>query len=331
MSYTTPGLLAHVKWFSAFSYHDKPLTLGEAVTPLVIGLAVFSAIVIGCLVPLERAIARTALYVRINTWLEARSNQSETVLRVAAAASLLLAWQAGILLVPELKIGDGMLGWSQFAIVLLLLMPSTVPIAGAGILALYVVGIAHFGIFHMLDYVIYAGVGVALIVMRSPNERVRGIGIPALYLTVGFSLCWVALEKIIYPQWGIYVLQQHPQLAMGLDLRFFLVGAAFVELSLGYLLIIGLLERPLALTITLVFFTTTMIFGKVEVIGHTLIHGALVVFLLEGPGKVYPAPIRLHSRMPLRVAFAAVNFLLLVAILLVPYAWGAWHMYLQAR
>ena len=37
------------------------------------------------------------------------------------------------------------------------------------------------------------------------------------------------------------VLSQNPALAMGFPLEFFLVGAAFVELGLGYLLIIGLL------------------------------------------------------------------------------------------
>ena len=323
------GIAAHVKWFSNFSYADRPLTLAEAFTPLLIGLAILSAVVIALLVPLDQRLARTTVYIRINEWLESRSHESLTVLRIAAAASLLLAWQAGILLVPELHIGDSPLGWVQFFLVLLLLIPRTVPIAGAGILALYAVGVAQFGIFHMLDYLVYVGVGYMLIVARSTVERVRGTGIPALYATVGFSLCWVALEKIFYPQWGLHVLGEHPQLTMGLDLRFFLVAAAFVEFALGYLLIIGLLARPLALTITLVFFTTTMIFGKVEVIGHTLIHGALIVFLLEGPGTIYPAPIRLHSRMPMRVAFAAVNFLLLFALLALPYAWGAWQRYEQ--
>jgi hypothetical protein len=70
--------------------------------------------------------------------------------------------------------------------------------------------------------------------------------------------------------------------------------------------------------ITLVFFTTTLIFGKVEVIGHTPIHAALVVFLLEGPGRVYKPPIALHRGLGLRTAFAAVNFALLLGILLVP-------------
>ncbi len=328
-TYSKPeaGVLAHVKWFSDFSYADRPLRLAEAVTPLVGAMLALSAVVIGVLVLLDQRLARTPRYVSVNAWLESKRDESMTVLRIAAAASLLLAWQAGILLVPELAIGDGPLGWLQFVLVLLLLLPRTVPVAGAGIIALYAVGVAYFGVFHMLDYVVYLGVGYALMVSRSSSERVRGTGIPALYVSVGFSLCWVALEKIIYPQWGLHVLGEHPQLTLGFDLQFFLVGAAFVEFSLGYLLMIGLLERPLALTITLVFFTTTMIFGKVEVIGHTLIHGALIVFLLEGPGRVYAAPIRFHTRTPLRVAFAAVNFVILFALLSLPYSWGAWQRY----
>jgi hypothetical protein len=203
----------------------------------------------------------------------------------------------------------------------------TVPIAGGGLILLYAIGLARFGAFHMLDYLLYAGAGYYLLVSNSRDPRVRGTGIPALFLTVGFSLCWVALEKIVYPQWGLYVLEQNPQLALGLDLRFFLLAAAFVEFSLGYLLIIGLLERPLALTITLVFFTTTLVFGKLEVIGHTLIHGALIVFLLEGPGSVYKPPVRIHERIGLRAAFASVNFVLLLAILLVPYVRGAMRLH----
>jgi hypothetical protein len=198
-------------------------------------------------------------------------------------------------------------------------------------LALYALGVARFGPFHMLDYAYWAGFAVAFLVVNARSERVRGLGLPALYATVGFSLCWVALEKLVYPQWGLYVLEQNPQLALGFPLSFFLVGAAFVELSLGYLLIIGLLERPFALLITLVFFTTTLVFGKLEVIGHTMLHAALVVFLLEGTGGVYRPPVRFHRALPLRVAFAAVNFALLLAVLLVPYTLAARWQYDRAR
>jgi hypothetical protein len=101
---------------------------------------------------------------------------------------------------------------------------------------------------------------------------------------------------------------------------FFLVAAAFVELALGYLFIIGLLERPIALVVTLVFFGTTLVFGKTEVIGHTIIHTALIAFLLEGTARTYPAPIDIHKRLEWRIAFASVNFALLLALLLIPYS-----------
>lgn len=316
-------VLAHVKWFSEFSFGDRPLALEEVVTPTFLALVLLSMITIGGLVFVDLRLADARRYRRINDWFEERSDQSTLVMRIAAGAVLLLSWQADAMLVPELEITSGWIGWYQFALAFLLLFRRTVPLAGIGLMLLYGLGIERFGIFHMLDYLLYLGAGYFLAVSNASSSAIRGSGLPALYLTVGFSLCWVALEKVVYPQWGLYVLQQNPQLALGFDLRFFLLGAAFVEFSLGYLLIIGLLTRPMALLITLVFFTTTLVFGKLEVVGHTLIHGALIVFLLEGKGRVYPAPIVFHRRPGLRAAFGVVNFVLLLAVLLVPYAYGA--------
>ena len=92
---------------------------------------------------------------------------------------------------------------------------------------LYLYAVQRFGIFHMLDYMHYPGVGFFLAMSRA-NERSREAGIPVLYASVGFSLCWVALEKIIFPQWGLFLLDEHPQLALGFPLEFFLLAAAFV-------------------------------------------------------------------------------------------------------
>ncbi len=314
---------AHVKWFAEFSFADPPLGVRQAATPAFLALAALSMAVIAALVPLDRRLQDARWYRAVNEWLAARRGDALLVMRIGVFATLLLAWQADALLAPELHVWAGWIGWLQFLLALLLLFPRTVPVAGGGLIALYLLGAARFGAFHLLDYLFFAGAGWYLLVSRTRNERVRGTGLPALYATVGFSLCWVALEKIVYPQWALYLLDQHPQLALGLDLRFFLLAAAFVELSLGYLLIINLLQRPLALVITLVFFLTTTVFGKLEVIGHTPIHAALIVFLLEGPGSVYRPPIALHRRTGLRAAFAAVNFALLLAILLPLYAAGA--------
>lgn len=321
------GALVHVKWFSDFSFGDRPLTLREMITPTFVALLALSVAAVSAAVWIERFLARAAWYQAVNRWLSARRGNSVLVMRIATGAVLLLSWQAGSALAPELRTEAPWVGWYQFTLALLLLFGRTVPLAGAGMIVLFLLGAADQGWFYLFDYLGYAGAGYFLLVSAATQPRVRGSALPALYLTVGVSLCWLALEKMVYPQWGLYLLQQNPRLALGLDPHLFLLAAAFVEFSLGYLLVIGLLERPLALVITLVFFTTTLVFGKVEVIGHTLLHGALVVFLLQGTGTVWPAPIDLHRRPAMRTAFAAVNFVLLLALLAVPYTRGARQLY----
>ena len=312
---------AHVKWFSRFNFADRPLTVREVLTPTFFALVALSMVAIGALALVDRRLAHLAAYERVNRWLTDRSDRALLVMRVGIGASLLLSWQADSLLAPELGIGSApWIGWLQFACAFLLLFDALVPVAGVGVMALFAIGLARAGPLHMLDYVLFLGAGYYLAVSASRTPAVRGTGLPALYASVGFSLCWVAIEKLVYPQWGLYVLQQNPQLALGLDLGFFLTASAFVEFSLGYLLIINLLQRPMALAITLVFFTTTLIFGKLEVIGHTPTHAALIVFLLEGPGRVYAPPIAFHRRLSLRTAFASVNFALLLALLVTSYA-----------
>ena len=321
---------AHVKWFSDFSFRDPPLPLSAVLTPTFWALTALSVVVLGGLVLLDARLADVAWYRRVSAWLVGYQDRSLLVLRVATGAVMLLNWQADVLLAPELTGVAAWAGWAQFAVALLLLFRQTTPAAGALLLALVCVAVARFGAFHMLDYAYLVGFGAALGVSGATSDRVRGIGLPALFATVGFSLCWVALEKLVFPEWGLYVIDQNPALALGFPIAFFLTAAAFVELSLGYLLLIGLLERPLALAITLVFFTTTLVFGKLEVIGHTMIHAALIVFLIEGTGTLYTPPARFHRKTPLRVAFAGVNFAVLLGLLLVPYVWGAARVHEQA-
>lgn len=315
---------AHVKWFADFSFEDPPLPLSEALTPTFLGLAAFSAFVIGALVLVDRRLTDVTFYKRINEWLAGYRDYSTQILRIGVGATMLLNWQADALLMPELVIEDqGWIGWLQFIVALLVIFPTTTPAAGVGLFILYGLGVVEYGIFHMLDYIFVLGIAYWLIVRYFDNPMIYGAAIPVLYATVGFSLCWVALEKVIYPQWTEYILQNNPQLTLGFPVDFFRVAAAFVEFALGYLLIINLLQRPLGLAITLVFFTTTLVFGKVEIIGHTMIHAALLVFIIEGPGEVYRAPITFHKRLPMRIAFASVNFLLLLVLVTVPYSWGA--------
>ncbi len=318
---------AHVKWFSDFSFLDKPLTLREIAVPTFFALLVLSMIVIGALVVAERYLGRWEIYRRVNEWLAARSQYSGLIMRVAMGATLLLSWQTDSMLAPELAVTAVWVGWLQFVLAMLLISERTTPAAGVGLLAIFVLALGEYGFFHMIDYVHYLGIAYYLIVSSNKNQVVRDSALPVLFATVGFALGWLGMEKLVYPEWALYLLAQNPQLTLGFPPEFFLRGAAFVELNLGYLLIIGLLERPLSLIITLVFFTTTTIFGKLEVIGHTPVHAALLVFLLNGPGKTFKPPILLHKKMNWRVAFAAVNFVLFVFVVSGAYSVTAQQQY----
>lgn len=324
-----PGVAyAHVKWFSEFDFADQPRQLAEVTTPLFWGLAVLTMVAVAGLVIIDQWVQEQAWWKQVSAWLAERRTQSNVGMRIAVGATLLLAWQVDSMLVPELRVPETWIGWLQFVIALLLIFQQTVPLAGILLGGIYLYGIWRFDyLFYMLDYVHYVGIALYLALSNVENIRVRAIRLPLLYLTVGFSLAWLGIEKLVYPSWALHLLTENPQLMLGLPSDFFLYGAAFVEIALGYLLIIRLFERPLALMITLVLFTTTLVFGKIEIIGHTTVHAALIVFLLHGPGTVYQAPITFYKHLPLRIAFAVISFALLLAILLPLYVEGAWDQF----
>ncbi|MBC8100874.1 MAG: hypothetical protein H7Y11_15650, partial [Armatimonadetes bacterium] len=199
---------AHVKWFSEFSFTDAPLTLQSALTPVFIALVVLTFVLMGALVFIDQQVQTVPLYQRIIAWLVSHKAQAIVVMRVGMGMTLLFAWQSDRLLAPDLAAPSALVGWLQFGVALLLLLPVTTPLAGVGVLGLYGIAIANFGAFYMLDYFAFVGIGVYLMVAQAPNDRIRGLRLPALYFSVGFSLMWLGLEKIIYPPWGVYILQQ---------------------------------------------------------------------------------------------------------------------------
>lgn len=310
---------AHVKWFSDYDFQHAPLQWAQLNHPYFWGLFVLSLVFLPVLVYTDRLGERSLVYQRVNGFFDQYADQGGLIMRVTMGAVLLMSWQGDSYIAPEIAIPAPFWGWFQFALALLLLFKQTTILTGIGMVFLYLMGIYYNGFFHMLDYVIYPAVGIFLMVSYAKSERIRNIDLPVLYSGLGFSLCWVAFEKMFYPYWGLSVLEQAPALTMGLPHDFFLLSCAFIEFSLGYLLIICLLHRPLALVVTLVFFITTSFFGKTEVVGHTILHGALLVFIMKGPGKYYQAPIRYHKSLALRSLFAIVNFIILFAVLAYPY------------
>ncbi|WP_372371046.1 hypothetical protein [Candidatus Uabimicrobium sp. HlEnr_7] len=321
------NLYAHVKWFSDFSFSDEPLGIYQVLNPTFLFFAILSVFAIMLLVYLDKNLQNFAWNKKINDTLEYYKDMSDLIIRIAVGATMLLCWQADSILAPELNVQGSSIGWLQFVICFLLLFSRTLPFSGIAILFLYIYGMQKFGFLHMLDYTHYVGIGFFLLVSQVKTKEILELRLPLLYFFTGFSLCWLALEKIFYPQWTLYILEQNPQLALGFNLDFFRQGAAFVEFSLGYLLVICLLQRPLAVIITCVFFSTTLVFGKTEIIGHTAIHAILIVFLIEGPGKFYTSPIHFHKNFKLRLLFSSINFLILLFLITWAYSLSSSYQY----
>ncbi len=318
-----PEASAHVKWFTEGSYADRPLKFDEVLdTRYFISLFILCLIIVVIGVWLDSRIMNAGWYQRMNNWLESRKSYSTLVMRFAAAMVLILSWQGGAVIVPTLPLPDKFewLGTFQFILAFMLLFPRTVPIGGLGIVFIWLLGNYMFHPFHMLDYLMYAGCGMYLFLSTFKNGKWKESALVVLYVTVGFSLCWVALEKFIYPNWSLILVKEHPSLSMGLNPDFFIKSIGYVEFALGYLLIVCLLQRPLAVIISIVFFLSSTIFGKVEIIGHTMIHGALIVFLLEGPGKFYVRLRERFSNIFKRMGFTFVNFIVLFGILFFSYS-----------
>lgn len=310
---------AHVKWFSNYDFQQAPLHISDLGNIYFWGLLLLSLVSLPLIVYVDRKLETSKAYFRINSFLDRYSEDGLLLMRIVMGAVLLMSWQGDSIIAPEIAIPSELWGWAQFVLLFLLFFKETIWVTGLGMILFYFVGIYHHGLFHMLDYVIYPAVGLYFIFSSFKNEKLKNLDLPILYSGLGFSLCWVAFEKLMYPHWGLSVLAQAPELTMGLEHSFFLTAAAFVEFTLGYLLIICLLQRPLAILITLVFFTTSVFFGKTEVIGHTILHGALLVFIAKGPGHYYQAPIRIHKSPWMRSLFACINYILLFAVMAFSY------------
>ncbi|HYP07669.1 MAG TPA: hypothetical protein VER03_15655, partial [Bryobacteraceae bacterium] len=249
---------AHVKWFADFDYATPPRTIAETTTPVFWSMFALSIVVLVVLVWLDRIVAAWPPASRLNDWFDVRSDSSLLVMRVGTFATLLVAWQLGTLFAPELATNSIWIERLQFVIVLLLFTAATTTLAGLGLFGVWLYGAQQYGFFHMLDYVNVLGVAYFLTLRPLKAPFFRASTLPVLYATVGFSLYWLACEKLVYPAWVNYILEQNPVLTLGLDRDFFRVAAAFIEMGLGFLLMIGLFGRSLSITITLTFFLTTM-------------------------------------------------------------------------
>jgi hypothetical protein len=270
---------AHVKWFSTFDVSDNPSSLDYLLRPDFKALTALSLLVFAaaCLLegsPLGSPIMRALD--RVTGWLR---TEPDRLVRAVCGFFFIALWtMGGVILTPELKTDNQFIPWLQLAMALSLIWRVTSPLAGLGIVVLFVTGISNYGIFHLADYPVFLGVAAYLVVTGLQLDLRGRRPIDILRWSAGITLMWASIEKWAYPQWSFPLIEKHPSLTMGYDADFFMIAAGVIEFTLAF----GLLWTPLvrrfsAIMLAGMFISACFEFGKLDVIGHAGIIGVLLV------------------------------------------------------
>lgn len=302
---------AHVKWFCSFNVAEQPVVLGqvlchsfEMLTGLsILGLMVGSVLEIPPVGPiLLTALDRATWFVRDNF---------EIILRATCAFFFIAVWGVGgVLLTPELKTDSPLVGVIQLGIAAGMLSRRTMPLSALGIFTLYGIAVWNYGAFHLADYPVFLGVAayLALTGMQSNFFGMRPIDV--LRWTAGITLMWASIEKWAYPEWSYPLFILHPQMSLGFTPEFYMRAAGAVEFALAFSLIwTPLVRRVGAIMLTAMFVSAVIPFGKIDLIGHSLIVAALLGIVADDAR----APSRLRDSWSIPLVYASSLTLFLAA------------------
>jgi len=294
---------AHVKWFVNCNVSDDPLPLYAVFTTtffmfLMTFLIVF---LLACIA--ERTAIGAILSEALDRCTAPLRSRANELLRAVTAIFFAVLWaRGGVILTPELTASSTSLATIQLLIPIYLFTRATLPAAGAGIIALYGYGVADYGLFHMLDYPVFLGIGIYFILSVSQNPKLVALRFHLLRWTVAISLLWPAMEKFLYPSWVAAIAIVHPELTLGFPVATTVTAAGIVEFGLSFALFWTPLVRRLAALALIVLLTSaTLDFGKPDAIGHSVIVAILLVIFADPRGK----PLRCHPTFAPLVSSAA--------------------------
>lgn len=295
--------VAHVKWFVEYNLLCPPRSPIEIVSG---EYFLLSCVLVG---PVMFAVAYADRHpVCRQSWLAQHASTLTdraqpyfpTTLRLGVSAFFTAAAAyGGFLLTPELKTEDGWVFAAHVAIAGFALLPRTAFLAGFGMIALYVHAIDDFGLYHLLDYPIFLGVAVYMILVSYFGEEQAMVAQNVMRWCTGITLMWAGIEKFAFPEWSFGLLAEQPDLTFGLDAELYMVAAGFVEFCCAYLLITGMLSARAAALVLLFFFVSAIYyFGLIDAIGHSVIIVVLILLAL-GQNRIGS---RLQSRTPVQIA-----------------------------
>ena len=282
---------AHVKWFAEFDNAKAPLPITEVLTKTFIGFFIGSVVMVYLFFVGDRYAYKKGYLVALDESLRKFDSLSIHIMRVSAAIfffALFAYYQfRGITfyLTPELLTTSKIVPWIHLAIGFCALSRYTIPLVGIGILGLYGAAINDYGIYHLIDYLIFLGIAYFFVVTTISHGRWKKSGFIVLYALMGLTLLWASVEKWGYAHWTYPLLAKDPSLLMGMEPYPYMVLAGFVEFNVIFLLLgaVSIVTRLIALILEAVFILAIYKFGLVDAIGHLMIIAILFVLIVRGP------------------------------------------------
>lgn len=294
---------AHVKWFCAYDVAGQPQGLENVLCPdfeFLTGLSVLGLMTgsllegtpIGFL--MLHALDRATRLVRENL---------ETIFRAAVAFFFIAIWGAGgILLTPELKTSSLTVAVIQLGIAAGMLSRRTMPLSALGIFVLYGIAVWQYGAFHLADYPVFLGVAAYLALAGGQTDFFGLRPLDVLRYAAGITLMWASVEKWAYPEWTYPLFLQHPEMSLGFSPDFYMRAAGAVEFALAFSLVwTPLVRRIGAIMLAAMFVSAVFEFGKIDLIGHSLIVVALFGIIADDAGQ----PMRWRDTWLVPVGYAA--------------------------
>jgi hypothetical protein len=282
--------LAHVKWFAPYDLTIPPRPIGEVLTPAFIYMFLLSTACIYAFYWIDRFLYRRHFLAEKLGALVISQDAAYLIMRIATSLLFVSLFcfalvHSSFFLTPELLTDSAIIKWIHLALAAALWFQPTVPIAGAGIFLLYGLAIGEYGIFHMLDYLIFPGMGVYFLLANCKGPGWVQSRYVTLYATTGLTLLWGSIEKWAYPGWTYPLLDADPSLLMGMAPEFYMILAGFVEFNIVFILLssASVFSRFIALGLNAIFILAIFKFGMIDAIGHLVIMAVLVIMTARGP------------------------------------------------
>jgi hypothetical protein len=311
---------AHVKWFAPYIVGAPPADVSRTLADIWFWAAICLVLVFFLA---TRAIESSRFGEPILQAMDGITDplwkRLDDFVRVVIAAFFVAIFAVGgVYLTPDLRTPAEWVSWLQLAIAALIFSRRTQPFAAAGIIALWVIALRDYDVFHLLDY-LALGVGVAayLVLEASENPELRKHRFEVLRWGVAIALMWSSLEKFAYPDWFYPLVEERPFLTFGLPRDVFIPMAGVTEFTLGFgLLWTPLVRRLSAIALFVIFNAAVYPFGRVDLIGHALIMAVIVAIAADHTRELHFWP-----KIPTSIAAVPAAIAAAFAVFVVGY-WG---------